>query len=151
METGVHGVPRAREWDAVVTVEADGVEGDRARFVALPDDTIVVEDGAEVAAIADALDDVVQPPYRAEATRRGENRWAVGLRRVQVVELPNDPEGDEVILTVADGGRTFVVDGQQRFGSIPELEALGEARGKSYVVQARRLDGSTWEVEVLPL
>ena len=151
METGVHGVPRAREWDAVVTVEADGVEGDRVRFVALSDDTLVVEEGTEVGAIADALDDVVQPPYRAEATRRGESRWAVGLRRVQVVELPDDPGGDEVMLTVADGGRTLVVDGQQAFGSIPELEALGEARGKSYVVQAKRLDGSTWEVEVLPL
>jgi hypothetical protein len=94
---------------------------------------------------------VVQPPYRAEATRRGESRWAVGLRRVQVVELPDDPGGDEVTLTVADGGRTLVVDGQQAFGSIPELEALGEVRGKSYVVQAKRLDESTWEVEVLPL
>jgi hypothetical protein len=134
METGVHGVPRAREWDAVVTVEADGVEGDRVRFVALSDETLVVEEGTEVGAIADALDDVVPPPYR-----------------VQVVELPDDPGGDEVTLTVADGGRTLVVDGQQTFGSIPELEALGEARGKSYVVQAKRLDESTWEVEVLPL
>jgi hypothetical protein len=68
-----------------------------------------------------------------------------------VVELPDDPEGDEVTLTMADDGRTLVVDGLQAFGSIPELEALGEARGKSYVVHAKRLDGSTWEVEVLPL
>ena len=75
-----NGRPRRsarREWDAVVTVEADGVEGDRP-FVALSDDTLVVEEGTEVGAIADALDDVVQPPYRAEATRRGESRWAVG-------------------------------------------------------------------------
>jgi hypothetical protein len=151
METGVHGVPRAREWDAVVTVEAEGVDGDRVRFVALPDETLVVEEGQDVGAIADALDDVLQPPYRAEATRRDESRWAVGLRRIQVVDLPDDPEGDQVTLTVADGSRTLVVDGSQAFGSIPQLEALGEARGKSYVVQAKRLEGSTWEVEVLPL
>jgi hypothetical protein len=94
---------------------------------------------------------VIQPPYRAEATRRDESRWAVGLRRIQAVDLPDDPEGDEVTLTVADGGRTLAVDGRPVFGSIPELEALGEARGTSYVIRARRLDGSTWEVEVMPL
>ena len=151
METGIHGVPRAREWDAVVPVTAEGVEGDRVRFVALPDDTLVVEEGGDVAAIADALDEVLQPPYRAEANRRDENQWAVGLRRIQVVELPDDPGGDEVTLTVSDDSRTLVVDGSQVFGSIPQLEALGEARGKSYVVQAKRLDGSIWEVEILPL
>ena len=151
METGVHGVPRAREWDSVVAVDAEGVEGDRVRFVALPDDTLVVEEGGDVEAIADALEDVVQPPYRAEARRRDESSWAVGLRRIQIVELPDDPEGDHVTLTVTDGSRSLMVDGQKAFGSIPELEALGEARGKSYVVQAARLDGSVWEVEVLPL
>jgi hypothetical protein len=151
METGIHGVPRAREWEAVVAVDAEGVEGDRARFVALPDDTLVVEEGGDVDALADALEPVLKPPYRAEATRRSETQWAVGLRRIQVVELPDDPEGDEVVLTAADGDRTLVVDGVRAFGSVPELERLGEARGPSYAVQARRLDGAIWEVEVLPL
>ncbi len=31
METGIHGVHRAREWDSVVTVDVEGVEGDRVR------------------------------------------------------------------------------------------------------------------------
>ena len=150
METGVHGVPRARRWDAVVTVEAEGIEGDEARFVALADDTLVVEQGGDLDALAAALDDVVQPPYRAEATRRSGTQWAVGLRRIQVVDLADDPEGDEVTLTVQSGERVLAVDGAQAFGSIPALEALGGGRA-SYVVQARRLEGTSWEVEVMQL
>ena len=36
LDVGIHGVPRPREWDAVLTVEAE-VDGDRAVFVALPE------------------------------------------------------------------------------------------------------------------
>jgi hypothetical protein len=151
METGVHGVHRAREWDSVVRVEVEGVAGDRARFVALPDHTLLIEEGEDVDALADALDDVLPLPYRAEAVRRGETQWAVGLRRIQVVELHDDPEGEELTLTVRDGERTLLVDGAPTFGSIPELEQLGAAKGESYVVQARRLEGALWEVRVTSL
>lgn len=151
METGIHGVPREREWDAVVAVEADGVQGDRARFVALPDNSLLVEEGGEVEPLADALDEVVQPPYRAEAVRRGETQWAVGVRRIEVVELKDDPEGEEVTLTSREGERTLLVDGRQAFGSLPALERLGSARSESYVVEGRRLEGSVWEVRVTPL
>jgi hypothetical protein len=151
METGIHGVHRPREWDAVVTVEAEGVEGDRVRFVALPDETLLLEEGEHVDSLADALDGVVPPPYRAEAVRRGETRWAVGMRRIEVVELPDDPEGNEVMLTVRDGERTLLVDGKPAFGSIPVLEQLGAARAESYVVQGQRLTDALWEVRVVPL
>jgi len=58
METGIHGVPRAREWDTVVTVEAEGVEGESARFVALHGDVLVVEEGEDVEPLAHAVDQV---------------------------------------------------------------------------------------------
>jgi hypothetical protein len=151
METGIHGVPRAREWDAVVTIEAEGVEGDEVRFVALADETLLVEQGEDVEPIAQALDNTVPPPYRAEAVRRGETTWAVGVRRIEVVELQDDPEGAELTLTVRDGERTLLVDGRSTFGSIPALEELGARRGSSYVVQGRRLTGGLWEVRVGPL
>jgi hypothetical protein len=151
METGVHGVHRAREWDSVVTVEAEGVAGDRARFVALPDDTLLVEEGEDVEPLAAALDEVVSAPYRAEAVRRGETQWAIGLRRIQVIELQDDPEGDELMLSVRDGERSLLVEGTPTFGSIPALEQLGAAKGESYVVEARRLEGAFWEVRVTPL
>jgi hypothetical protein len=155
METGIHGVPRAREWDAVVAVDAEGVDGDRVRFVALPDDTLLVEEGVDVEPLAAAIDETtISPPYRAEGARRSESQWAVGLRKIEIVELPDDPGGDEVTLTVQDGHRDLLVDGAHAFGSISQLEQLeqlGSGRGSSYVVQARRLDGSTWEVEAMSL
>ncbi len=151
METGIHGVPRQREWDAVVAVEAEGVEGDQARFVALADETLVVEEGEDVEPLAQALDDVVQPPYRAEAVRRGPAQWAVGVRRIAVVELEDDPEGETLTLTSRDGERTLLVDGAPAFGSIPALERLGSARAESYVLEGRRLTEGLWEVRITPL
>jgi hypothetical protein len=152
METGMHGVPRAREWDVVFAVDAEGVEGERVRFVALPDDTLLVEEGEDVEPLAAAIDQTAAaPPYRAEGARRGETQWAVGLRAIDVIELPDDPGGDELTLTVQDGERTLLVDGAHAFGSVPQLDEFGSGRGRSYVVRARRLDGSIWEVEAMPL
>jgi hypothetical protein len=151
METGIHGVPREREFESVVAVEVEGVEGDRARFVALPDETLLVEEGEDVEPLAAALDEVVKPPYRAEAVRRGETQWAIGVRRIEVVELPDDPGGEAVTVTSRDGERTQLVDGAPVFGSIPRLEELGAARAESYVVEAHRLEGRLWEVRVMPL
>ena len=150
METGIHGVPRAREWDAVVTVEAEGVEGEHARFVALPG-VLVVEEGEHIEPLANAVDQVAAVPYRAEAERRGESQWAVGIRELDVVELPEDPGGDEITLTVNDGGQELLVDGAHAFAALAALERFGEARGPSYVVRAKRIDGSVWEVEAIPL
>jgi hypothetical protein len=151
METGIHGVNRPREWDAVVTVEAEEVEGDRVQFVDPGDGTLVIELGEDVEPIAAALDGLAKAPYRAEAVRRGENQWAVGLRRVEVAELVDDPQGQELTLTMRDGERTLVVDGAPVFGSIPALEQRGAVCGESYVVQAHRLSGALWEVKALPL
>jgi hypothetical protein len=153
METGIHGVPRAREWDAVLSVEVEGVEGERARFVALPDNTLVIEEGEDVEPLAAAIEAAAKPspPYRAEASRRDESQWAVGIREIGVVELPEDPGGSELVLTVHDGERTLLVDGAPTFGSVPALERLGQARGESYVIEAQRLSGSLWEVRATPL
>jgi hypothetical protein len=152
METGIHGVPQARRWDAVVAVEVEGVEGDRARFVALPDDTLLVEEGEDVEPLATAIDaTVATPPYRAEAMRRGESQWAVGIQAIDVIDLADDPGGSELTLTVHEDERTLLVDGAHAFATIPQLEQYGSARGGSYVVRAARLDGSTWEVEAMAL
>jgi hypothetical protein len=151
METGIHGVSRAREWDAVVTVEAGGVEGESVRFVALPGDILLVEEGEDVEPLAEALDQVATVPYRAQASRQAESQWVVGIRELDVVELPDDPGGEEITLTVNDGERELLVDGAHAFCSLPQLERFGETRGRSYVVRAKRLDGSAWEVEALPL
>ncbi len=151
MEPGIHGVPRAREWDAVVTVEAEGVQGETARFVALPGDVLLVEEGGEVEPLASAVDLVARVPYRAEAARQGESQWAVGIRELDVVELLDDPGGEEITLTVNDRERELLVDGAHAFAALPALERFGETRGSAYVVRAKRLDGAVWEVEAMPL
>jgi hypothetical protein len=152
METGIHGVPRQRQWDAVVTVEVEGIEGDAVHFVALPNDILLVDEDVDAELLAAALDDAAQPPYRAEAVRRGETQWAVGIRRIEVVDLGDDaPDGQELTLTGREGEIRLLVDGGPGFGSIPALEQLGAKRSANYVVQGHRLDGSLWEIRVTPL
>lgn len=151
---GIHGLHRMREWDAVVTVDAPPLRGDRLVFVGMPDGSLLVEEGDEdedAGALAEAVEAELAPPYRAEAVRRHETLWAVAARRVDVVELTDDPGGDAVVVTVRDGAHELLVDGARTFGSIAELERLGEGRFESYAIVAQRLDGDLWEVELHPL
>lgn len=151
--TGIHGVPRPRRWDAVVAAQAPGLEGDEARFVALADGSLVIEEDApegSLEPLADALDDLISPPYRAEAVRREGDVWAVAARRIELVEL-SGTEGDELSLTIGEAGRRFLVDGNHGFGSVPELERIAGARYGSYVAEATRIDGDLFEFRLTPL
>ena len=142
-EVGVHGLQRLREWDATVKAEAPDVTGDAARFVALPDGTLLVEEGPDesLEPLAAAVEQRLKPPYRARAARQSETLWAVQARRIRVVELPNAPAGETLELT-PEG---LLVDGERAFGSAPELEGMGD------VVRAERLDGDLWEVQAAAL
>jgi hypothetical protein len=147
-ETGIHGIPREREYDAVVTTEAPDVEGPDVRFVALEDGSLLVEEGdGDLAPLADAIEQEVKRPYRATAIRRGETQWAVAGRGLRVIELP-EPGGDEVELVLRGEERTLLVDGNREFGTIPQLEALAD---NDAAIRAARLDGNLWEVRVDPL
>ena len=151
-EVGIHGVPRPRRWDAVGSAEAAGLTGDEVHFVALPNGDLVVDEEEPpdtVAPLAEAIEQAIAPPYRAEAVRRDREIWAVAARRVEVAEL--ETAGDELELTVHDGERTLTLDGERSFGSVPQLERLGSREGAAYVVRARRLEDRLWEVEVNPL
>jgi hypothetical protein len=144
-ETGIHGVPRERQYDAVVTVEAPDVQGATARFVGLEDGSLLIEEGdGDLTALADAIEQEVSRPYRATAIRRGETQWAVAAHGLRVIQLP-EPGGDEIELVVRGDERTLVIDGNRSFGTLPELEQLAE--GDS-VIRAARLDGALWEVRV---
>lgn len=145
-EVGIHGIHRQREWDAVAIAEAPGLEGDEVRFVVLENGSILAEtDDLDLEALADALEGSLEAPFRAEAVRRGDGLWAVAGRRVQVVEIPEEVDGDRATLTVRDGERTLELDGMPAFGSIPTLERLA---GEGVVVTAERLDETLWEVEL---
>jgi hypothetical protein len=142
-EVGVHGLQRPREWDATLTVEAPGIEGDAATFVVLPDGSVLVEDGPDssLQQLADAVEQTVPPPYRARAARQRGDLWAVQAKRIDVTEIRNGPQGDSIEWTRDE----IRVDGERAFGSIPELEGRGD------VVRAERLDGDLWEVRASPL
>jgi hypothetical protein len=141
-EVGVHGVQRAREWDATLTTEAEGVDSDAATFVALPDGTLLVEEGPDssLQQLADAVERELKPPYRARAARVDGDLWGVQARRIEVREIPNQA-GDSLELT-SEG---LQIDGRRVFGSVKELEDLGD------VVRAERLDGDLWEVRASAL
>jgi hypothetical protein len=149
---GIHGIARLREWDAVVTAEAPGLEGDRVDFVALPDRSLLVDDEQGEAALdtlAAAVEEQLAPPYRARGVRQTETLWAVSARRIEVARF--EAGGDQVELTQTPEGRTLRVDGMPVFGSVPALERAGEAVGSSYAIHAERLDADLWEVRVAQL
>jgi hypothetical protein len=60
-------------------------------------------------------------------------------------------EGDAVELTENDGVQELRVDGEPGEAEIPELARLGEEAGANYCVEAKRIDGNFWEVEVSAL
>src|SRR5215471_17722594 len=109
----IHGNHQARQWDAVTTVAAPDLPGDRIGFVALPGGELVDEaGGGDLSILAGALD--LEPPYRAEAVRRSDSLWALAARRIDVVELPG-VDGEEIELASHGGERTLRIDGERVF------------------------------------
>jgi hypothetical protein len=154
-EVGIHGVPRPRRWDAVASAEAPELDAVELEFVALPDGTLLLDEGVPAAGVeplAEAIERSLPPPYRGEAVRRGEKTWAVAARAIEVAELPDDVSGEEITLTARGGERTLVVDGERLFGSVPALERLAADRfPEGYVLEAKRLDETLWEVRISAL
>jgi hypothetical protein len=147
-ETGIHGIPRERQFDAVATLDAPDAKGDAARFVGLEDGSLLIEEGdGDLTALADAIEQDIARPYRASAVRRSETTWAVAAHRLRVIQLP-EPGGDQIELVLNGDEKTLVVDGNRSFGTLPELEALADGDA---VIRASRLDETLWEVRVDPL
>ena len=148
----LHG-GRPRRWDAVVSAEAPLLTGDAVHFVALPDGTLVVDERVAHGALdplVDALEQQVEPPYRAEAVRR-EGRWAAAANRIEVIELPEQVAGDRIELASRAGERQLAVDGEPSLMPLPTLEAFASRRNDDYVVRAERIDGELWDVRVSAL
>ena len=126
--------------------------GDEVHFVTLPNGDLVVDEHEppdRLGPLADAVEQTLETPYHAEAVRQRDDVWAVAARRIAVASFRAD--GDELELVSGEAGRTFTVDGERTFGSLPELERIGGSQGEHYVVRARRLDGEAWEIQADPL
>ena len=145
--------PRARHWDTFVTAEAPDVEGNEVDFVALPDGTILVEEeegDAALEPLANAVETRIAAPYRAKAVKQTDRIWAVSAMQIHVARF--EANGDTIELTQTSDGRALHMDGMPSFGSVPELERIGEAQaGPAYAVHAERLDDDLWEVRVAAL
>lgn len=155
LAAGITGLPRQREWDAVVTVDAPGVEGDESTFVVLADGRIVLEDAPpafDAAPLAGALVGALDAPYRAVARRRPE-LWAVGACAIDVDRLVPDPDGDDLELTWNGSTHALLVDGLPADPARARaLERIATSRERGpYAAHAHRLRDDLFELLVLPL
>ena len=155
LEAGITGLPRQREWDAVSTADAAGSPGDEVEFVALPDGKLHVEagpEGTDAQPFAAALEDSIQPPYRATALRR-EDVWAVGATSIEVVRLDPEPRGDDLELTWDGSMLALRQDGRPvDAANAAALERIASEReGGAYAATAHRLDGDLFEILILAL
>ena len=100
----------------------------------------------------EALDGLIDPPYRAVMLRQDAETWSVGALPIKVAELGGRLSGDEATLVVAeDGSRSLTVDGRPTVEGIDDLERFVETRFRSYVTRVRRLDALFFELTVEPL
>jgi hypothetical protein len=151
-EVGIHGVPRARTWDAAASARSPELVGEGVTFVVLPDGTIVVDDevpDGSLVPLADALEETLPPPYRAAAVRHDEDLWTAVAEKIVIAEIPR-LEGDTVDLTVVGGERTLLVDGERTIRPLLALDVLTETHG-DVAVRAERVDEDLFAVDVFPL
>jgi hypothetical protein len=149
---GIHGVPRARTWDAVASAHVPDLTGDTITFVALSDGTLVVEEDVpdgSLGPLADALETTIAPPYRAAALRIRDDVWSAAAEAVVVVEIPRI-EGDVVELTMVERERELTIDGNRTIRPLPALDLLAEVHG-DVTMHAERVDGDLFAVDVFPL
>jgi hypothetical protein len=152
-ETGIHGIPRAREWDTTLTADGPDIDANAVRWVGLPDGTILVEDGpnSSLESLAIAVEEKLEPPYRARAARQVGDVWAVQATRLEVIALPDAPAGDTIDVARNGATTTVIVEGREIVDSVPELEERGAREGAAYAVRAERLDGALFEVQASAL
>ena len=143
-----------KEWDAVALTPVPGLVGKRVDFMTLPNGDVIVgqeEGNADLSPLADAIEEQLSPPYRAVASPQGAGLWGVGAKRIQVAQIPFE-YGGRLELTRHGADDELRVDGERSDDGVPpELEQVGEAVGKSFYVEAGRIDGDYWEVRATAL
>ena len=120
--------------------------------MALGDGTLIVDEDVpdgSLAPLADKIEEMVGPPYRAAAARGEGDSWTAVAESVRIVELP-DIGADEVELTVVDGVRTLTVGDEETDRALPALDALAREHD-AVAIHAERVDGDTFAVDVFPL
>jgi hypothetical protein len=146
------GVGPGRTWDAVVAAHAPALTGGSVTFVALADGTLVVNEDVSdgsLTPVADQIEEMVAPPYRAAAARNEGDMWTAVAESVRIVDLAGI-EVDELELTMVGGERTLTLGDVQSDRALPALDALAEGEG-DVAIHAERVDGDVFAVDVFPL
>ena len=120
-------------------------------FVALEDGTLVVNEDVpdgSLAPVADQIEEMVAPPYRAAAARNQGDMWTAVAERVWIVEL-SGVGADEVELTVVGGERALTIGDERADGALAALDALADGHG-DVALHAERVDGDLFAVDVFP-
>lgn len=167
LPVGIHGVPRAREWDAVLALElpelADRPETEIV-LRRLPGGCLVAAGGSALPGPAarrleSELARAIDGPCEALLVRRGVAEWSLAARvaRLDVIDLPEHLEVDELAVALTpDGERSVFVDGERvkPSGVIADaallLEAAGLREHRAFVARARRT-AVGWSRTVDPL
>jgi hypothetical protein len=146
----LHG-GRQREWDAVATAEAPELDAVALELTVLPDGTLLVDEeipeGA-AAPLAEAIEQSLAPPYQARAVRDEGGLWRVAANRIDVIEVPEEIDGNTLDLVAQGDERTLLVDELPTWVEVPTLEAFARERHQDFVLHAERLDGELWAVRV---
>jgi hypothetical protein len=138
--------------EIVFTLDAADLPGNAYEIVTLPDASVLVdEDAPDVSDVADAVEQDLDPPYRASATRQSDGYWLVTARSIDVETLSVD--GEELELSVREGETRLTIDGREADAARApsRLIRLSEEAGSDVVIRATRLDGDLWEVRADPL
>ena len=149
---GVMGVGPGRTWDATAAAHAPALTGDSVTFTVLEDGTLIVnEDVADgsLSPVADALEEMVSPPYRAAAARNEGDMWTAVAESVRIVTLTG-VDADEIELTSVGGERTLTVGSEVTASALPPLDALADEHD-DVAIHAERVDGDLFSVDVFPL
>ena len=149
---GVMGVGPGRTWDSSVAAHAPDLTGESVTFVALEDGTLVVTEDVpdgSLTPVANTIEEMVAPPYRAAAARNEGDMWTAVAETVQIVELPG-VAADEIELTVVGGERTLTLGDEQSDRVLAALDGLANEHA-DVALHAERVDGDLFAVDVFPL
>jgi hypothetical protein len=168
---GVTGIPRLRDWDAVVVVELPELERSEIGEIEVvapesgdvllhADDAVPHHVGERIAA---ALDEEVDRPYEALAVRQDGLRWSAGARMLRggtTLDFPAGLPAASLELAVApDGAVELRADGDivdpglsPLFAeAAAELERHGRAKFQFFVARADKVAEGSWQLTMDPL
>ena len=167
---GITGIPRLRQWEAVVIVDVPELarsELGELAFAAFGDGAVEAPGDPGVPRrvierMAAELETQVERPYEARAVRKSELVWSVGARTFHGAEFPlpaGFPASSLEVVVTPEGERAVSADGSEippsleplYADALAELERRGRERYQAFVARAGKLGDERWHLTIDPL